>query len=84
MPEFLLEVYATSTGSAESSLARLRESLAGSEDAHVVRALFLPDDETGLLFIEAPSLATASELVRSAGLPVDRITASGPIEATTD
>lgn len=75
--EFLLEAYSADAAEAERGAARMRDSatqirLTGIE-VHVLRTIFLPEEETSLVLLEAPSADDARATVVEAGLSVDRI-----------
>jgi hypothetical protein len=75
--EFLLEAYAATAAAAESDADRMRASAARSTEAgnrvQVLRTIYLPEDETSLVLLEATTAADARGAVMDAGLPVDRI-----------
>jgi hypothetical protein len=75
--EFLLEAYASSASAAESGAQRMRASATRITETgtpvHVLRTIFLPEDETSLVLFEAPSADDVRAAVSGAGLPIDRI-----------
>ena len=75
--EFLLESYASTAAAAESGAAQIRASATRSRDAgvpvHVVRSIFVPEDETNLVLFDAPSADDVRTTIQGAGLPVDRL-----------
>lgn len=82
MTEFLLEIYASDVATAETDAERVRACARRMRDegtpVHVLRAIFLPQDETSLLFFEAASPDVVRTTAEGAGLPVDRIAVAVP------
>jgi hypothetical protein len=78
--EFLVELYVARSDAAlvEQCAERLRHAAEEltSEGMHVrfVRSIFVPEDETCFLSIEATSAHGAGEAARRARLPFDRLT----------
>ncbi len=79
MAEFLVEVYVSKTEAALVALGAERTRLAAHEltaegtPVRFVRSLYVPEDETCFLLIEAASADVVREAVRRAGLPFERI-----------
>ena len=80
MAEFLVELYAACTDGAAADRSAERARLAAEDLRRVgigvrfLRSIFVPEDETCLLFYEALSAADVQEAVTRAGLPFERIT----------
>ncbi|MFN8222836.1 MAG: hypothetical protein U0R50_06245 [Gaiellales bacterium] len=75
--EFLLEAYAVDAAAAELRADCLRRSArklrVTGTTVRVVRAIFLPEEETSLVLFEAPSVDAVRAAVADAGLAADRI-----------
>jgi hypothetical protein len=80
MPEFLVELYVARTDAAVVDRGAERARRAAEEltvegtPVRVVRSVFVPDDETCLLLIEAASADVVRETARRAQLPFERLT----------
>lgn len=75
--EFLLEAYSADEAAAQAGAARIRASASRAEargyPVHVLRTIFLPEEETSLFLLEAASADDVRAAVVDAGLSVDRI-----------
>lgn len=75
--EFLLEAYSADAAEAERGVALMRDSATrvGSTGTavRVLRTIFLPEEETSLVLLEAPSADDVRATLVEAGLSVDRI-----------
>jgi hypothetical protein len=78
--EFLVELYVPRADAAlvVQYAERLRsaadESTSRGTPARFVRSIFVPDDETCFLLLEATSAESAGEAARRAQLPFERLT----------
>lgn len=79
MSEFVIELYVSRTDAAEAERSAARTRRAAEEMAregipvHLVHSIFMPEDETCLLLVEAPSGEAAREMARRAELAFERI-----------
>jgi hypothetical protein len=80
--EFLVELYAAKTDAVGVARGADRVGRAAAEltqegtPVRFVRSIFLPEDETCLLLVEADSAETVREAARRAALVFDRVTAA--------
>ena len=73
----MLEAYSADRVAAESKADRIRKSAvrvrASGVPVRVLRAIYLPEDETSLVLFDAPSADDVRALVADAGLSIERI-----------
>ena len=87
MNEYLVELYVARTdpGAVERSAQRMR--LAAEEQTRLgtpvryLRSIFVPEDETCFLLLEAGSAAVARDAATLAGLPFEHVAAAIETEA---
>ena len=85
MNEFLVELYVSKTDCAAVAVGADRLSRAAAEltvegrPVRLVRSIFVPEDETCFLLVEAATAETVLETARRAALPLERV-----VEATVD
>jgi hypothetical protein len=85
MTEFVVELYVSKTNCAAieagwECLNRAAAELAAEgKPVRLMRSIFVPEDETCFVLIEATTAETAREIARRAALPVERV-----VEATVD
>ena len=85
MNEFLVELYVSKTDCAAVAVGAERLSRAAAEltvegrPVRLVRSIFVPEDETCFLLVEAATAETVLETARRAALPLERV-----VEATVD
>jgi hypothetical protein len=71
MAQYLVERYVSAAeGAARLDALRL---LAAKTQVRVLRSIYLPEDETSLILLEAPSADIVEGLMRQAGVTFDRI-----------
>jgi hypothetical protein len=76
MTQYLVERYVSAAqGAAKGDAARLEQLrlLAQRSQVRVLRSIYLPEDETSLILLEAPSVDLVEGLMRQAGVTFDRI-----------
>jgi hypothetical protein len=77
--EFLVELYVSRTEAVLAARGTERARLAADEltaqgtPARLVRSLFVPEDETCFLLIQAASIEVVREAARRAGLSFERV-----------
>jgi hypothetical protein len=85
MTEFLLELYVAKTNCAGIAVQanRLRraaaELTAEGRPVQIVRSIFVPDDETCFVLVEAATAESVRDAARRAALPFERV-----VETTVD
>lgn len=73
MSEYLIEVYTTGADQAVGDAERLGRS--GGE-VHVVRTIFVPDDETCFYLLSGQSEEAVRDAATRSGLQVERVVAA--------
>jgi hypothetical protein len=85
MTEFLVELYVSKTNGAVvgvewERLNRAADELTGEgRPVRLLRSIFVPEDETCFVLVEAATAETVRETARRAALPCERV-----VEATVD
>lgn len=85
MTEFLVELYVSKTDCAAIAVTAERLSLAAAEltaegrPVRLLRSIFVPEDETCFLLVEAATVEMVRETARRAVLPLERV-----VEAAID
>jgi len=85
MNEFLVELYVSRTNCTASAVSAERLGRAAEEltaegrPVRLLRSIFVPEDETCFLLVEAATAETVRETARRAALPLERV-----VEATVD
>jgi hypothetical protein len=81
--EFLVELYIARGEEAEAARARsaVGRLTDGEQEVRVERALFLPDDETCFLLVDADSADAVRDAARRARLGFERLTEIAPTDA---
>jgi hypothetical protein len=74
VPLFLVELYAARSD--ECAAACAQRSVDGVEGLRCLYSIFVPEDETCLLVVEAASPERVRELLRGGGLAYDRVAAA--------
>jgi hypothetical protein len=79
MTEFLIELYVSKTNCAAIAVGWKRLSRAAAEltdegrPVRLVRSIFVPDDETCFLLVEAATAESVRETARRADLAIERV-----------
>ena len=76
---FLVELYVKDGDAATHASSQVHESMA-SRDMRVHWSIYVPEDDTSLLLLEAPSVQDVLEALESSGLALDRICATAAPE----
>ena len=79
LTRFLVEIYVKDTDAAENASSRVHESTV-SRDIRFHWSVYVPEDDTSLLLLEAPSAEDVREALADAGLVLDRICATATAE----
>ena len=89
----MLELYVSRTDGVSVARGEERARIAAEEmtregtPVRLLRAIFVPDDETGFYLCEAASVEAVRELAKRAELPVERLAkavAASPRDAVSD
>jgi hypothetical protein len=88
MTEFLVELYVSKTDCAAVAVGAERLSRAAEEltaegrPVRLLRSIFVPEDETCFLLVEASTAEHVRETARRAALPLERVTETA-VDTTT-
>ena len=83
MAEFLVELYVSRVDGSRVDLAADALTRAGTA-LRCLRTIFVPEDETGFLLFEAPSLDDVREAARSAEITLARVSEAVTSPIVTD
>jgi hypothetical protein len=79
MRAFVVELYLSREdgGGADAVATSIRSGVStrgyGASEVRFLNAIFIPDDETCLIFLEARSMEDVDDVLRAAGIPAGRI-----------
>jgi hypothetical protein len=82
MTEFLIELYVSKANCAELAVTVARfchvaaEVTAEGKSVRLVRSIFVPDEETCLLLVEASTVEDVRDTARRAALPFEHVVAT--------
>jgi Protein of unknown function (DUF4242) len=89
MAEYLVEIYVARDDHATARHHAERVEAAGAElsragrQVRCLRSIFVPEDETCFLLLEADSAEVVTEVVRRAGLRPEHVSAADSVPTTT-